>query len=44
MVPPFDFQEEHFKAYLRGQATPFYVNAFVRKHQHQIDQLLLTPF
>lgn len=36
--------DEHFKAYLRHQATPLYVNAFVRKHRQQIDQLRLPPF
>ena len=36
--------EKHFKDYLRHQVTPCYVNAFVRKHQHQIDQLQLPPY
>ena len=36
--------EEHFREYLLHQATPYYVNAFVRKHKHKIDELRLPPF
>jgi uncharacterized protein (DUF2236 family) len=36
--------EEHFKEYLRHQATPYYVNDFIRKHKQQIDNLKLPPF
>jgi hypothetical protein len=35
--------EEHFKECLRHQVTPYYVNAFLRKHKNQIDQLRLPP-
>jgi hypothetical protein len=36
--------EQHFKEYLRHQATPYYVNDFIRKHKQQIDNLKLPPF
>jgi hypothetical protein len=36
--------ERHFKDYLRHQMTPCYVNDFIRKHRHQIDNLELPPF
>jgi hypothetical protein len=36
--------DEHFKGYLLNQATPCYVNAFVRKHKQQVDRLKLPPF
>lgn len=36
--------EEHFKEYLRHQATPYCVNDFVRKHKQQVDNLELPPF
>ena len=36
--------DEHFKDYLLNQATPYYVNAFIRKHKHQVDSLELPPF
>jgi hypothetical protein len=36
--------EKHFKEYLRHQATPYYVNDFIRKHKQQVDNLKLPPF
>ena len=36
--------EKHFKDYLMHQATPCYVNAFLRKHKQQVDDLKLPPF
>jgi ABC-type transport system involved in cytochrome bd biosynthesis fused ATPase/permease subunit len=36
--------EKHFKDYLRHQATPCYVNDFIRKHKQQVDSLKLPPF
>jgi hypothetical protein len=33
--------EDHFRIYLLEQTTPYYVNAFVRKHKDQIDRLRL---
>jgi hypothetical protein len=35
--------KEHFKDYLLHQATPCYVNDFVRKNKHRIDELKLPP-
>ena len=35
--------KEHFRTYLLEQTTPYYVNAFVRKHKGHIDQLRLPP-
>ena len=36
--------KEHFKAYLLHQATPCYVNDFVRRNKRRIDELHLPPF
>lgn len=36
--------EKHFKDYLKYQATPYYVNAVLRKHKQQVDTLNLPPF
>ena len=36
--------EKHFKEYLRHQATPYYVNDFIKKHKQQVDNLKLPPF
>ena len=36
--------QDHFKAYLLYQATPCYVNDFVRKNKGRIDELRLPPF
>ena len=36
--------DKHFKDYLQDQSTPYYVNAFVRKHKPKIDDLELPPF
>lgn len=36
--------DNHFKEYLKHQATPYYVNAFLRKHKQQVDDLKLPPF
>jgi hypothetical protein len=35
--------EAHFKDYLLHQATPCYVNDFVRKNKRQVDLLKLPP-
>jgi hypothetical protein len=32
-----------FKAYLRHQVTPHYVNDFIRRHRPQVDALRLPP-
>lgn len=40
---PESMVKEHFKEYLQHQATPYYVNDFVRKHKQQVDNLELPP-
>ena len=36
--------DRHFKDYLLNQSAPHYVNAFVRKHQQQVDHLKMPPW
>lgn len=36
--------DRHFKDDLLHQTTPCYVNAFLRKHRQQVDDLKMPPF
>jgi len=36
--------EEDFKEYLMKQAVPYYVNDFVRKNKHHVDEIHMNQF
>ena len=36
--------EEDFKNYLLDQTIPYYVNDFIRKHKHYVDNWRIPPF